>query len=277
MRRFRTTALTAGAFLAAALPLAAPSARADGASASAPRGVVQAPGHPLVLFPGREGTVAAFCPDGTTPTGGGATVESDLRSPVFVRRSELHPTANGWRVMVYNASPDVQTVHPHVVCSTDSSLTVQNGNEVALDPGEPVSGIASCDNTKFAVGGGFDAGTSTFAEDSSSGDIRSWSTAAKYTDYDPAAPPSYLRTSVICSDAQPSWQPSLIVKLAPGTAGTTHAECPGGQVPLSGGGTAGDNAFLTSSIPTATGWTVWAMNTGQDERTLLATVLCTAP
>ncbi|MGW4378718.1 hypothetical protein [Kitasatospora sp. NPDC004531] len=277
MRLFRTTALATGAVLAAALPSAVPHAHASGGPAAAPRSVGQTPGHPLVLFPGREGTVAAFCPEGTRPTGGGANIQSDFQSAVFVRKSELHPTANGWRVMVFNASPEVQTVHPHVICSTDGSLTVQNGAEVPLDPGEPVSGRASCDNTRFAVGGGFDAGPRTFVEGSTSGDIRSWNTQAKYTDFDPAAPPSYLRTFVICSDTEPVWKPSATVKLAPGAAGTAHAECPEGKVPLSGGGSAGEDAFLTTSDPTATGWTVWAKNTGLVERSLFATVLCTAP
>lgn len=283
MKRLWSAAPTLSTFLVVALPLSVPcvlsatDAHAAGRPAPAVRSVGQVPGHPLVLYPGREGTAAAYCPQGMKPTGGGATVESDLRSAVFFRKSAPDAAGNRWVVQAYNASDEVQTVHPRVICTTDSSITQRPEADVPLQPGESVHSAASCGNARYAVGGGFEAGSRTFVSISDSPDIRSWSAMAKYTDYSPDAPPSYLRTFVVCSDTEPVWRSGTTATLAVGEVGMATAECPAGQVPLSGGGAGSLDVLLTTSAPTATGWTVWAKNTGFDPHTLFASVMCAVP
>ncbi|MFG2911099.1 hypothetical protein ACGF13_39380 [Kitasatospora sp. NPDC048286] len=283
MRRTRSTARTIGAVLASVLSLSvpyaltAPDAQADGGLAPATRGVSQQPGHPAVLYAGQERTVAAYCPQGTKPTGGGASVDSDLRSAVYFRKSAPDPAGNRWVLQAYNASPDVQTVHPRVICSTDSTLTYDVGMEAQLEPGETGYSSAGCDNTRFVVGGGFEGGDRTFVTGSFFLNIRAWGVHMKYTNYSPDAPPSSQRSFAVCSDTQPTWKPGTTIELAPGEVGNATAECPAGQVPLSGDVDSSIDVLLTTSAPTPTGWTVWAKNAGFDQRKLLAAVLCTAP
>ncbi|WP_369185423.1 hypothetical protein [Streptomyces sp. Y1] len=283
MQRTRRAARTISTFLAAALPLSvpcaltAPDARADGGPAPATRGVGQQPGHPAVLYSGQERTVAAYCPQGTKPTGGGASVDSDLRSAVYFRKSLPDPAGNRWVLLAYNASPDVQTVHPKVICSTDSTLTYEASKETPLEPGESGYTTANCSNTRFVVGGGFEGGDRTFVTSSGSLNGGAWAVRMKYTDYRPDAPPSFQRSVAVCSDTQPTWKFGTTVDLAPGEVGNATAECPAGQVPLSGDTHGGTDVLLTTSAPTATGWTAWAKNDGFDPRTLFVDVLCTTP
>ncbi|MFE2413465.1 MULTISPECIES: hypothetical protein [unclassified Kitasatospora] len=282
MRRTRSTARTISTFLAAALPLSvpcaltAPHARADDKPAPATRGVGQQPGHPAVLYPGQERTVAAYCPQGTRPTGGGASVESDLRSAVYFRKSVPDPAGNRWVLQAYNASPDVQTVHPKVICSTDPTLTYETGNDERLEPGENGYSPSNCANNRFVAGGGFEGGDRTFVSASFS-NLRGWAAEMIYTNYSPDAPASFQRAVAVCSDTQPVWKFGTTVDLAPGEVGNATAECPSGQVPLGGDADSGLDVLLTTSAPTATGWTVWAKNGVFGPRKLSAAVLCTTP
>jgi hypothetical protein len=205
MSRFRSTVLTTGALLAAVLPLtaltAAPVTRADTLLPADTPTVTQEPGHPLILYPGRAGTAAAYCPQGTRPTGGGATVQKDPAAAVFLYESA--PLSNGWRVRAYNKSDEVHTVHPRVICTTDPSVTQQIGPDVPVQPGEGAEySTAEC-GAQYTVGGGGQAGNLTFL---SMLDIpgypmaRRWNARAKYTDFDPDAPPSFVRAVVTCAD-----------------------------------------------------------------------------
>lgn len=278
MRCFRTTVLATGALLAAAVSVAVPYAWADDARSVTARTVTQEPGHPTILYPGREGTAAAYCPQGTTPTGGGATVQTDPVSAVYL--SESAPVGNGWRVRAYNSTNGVQTLHPRVICTTDTTVTHQVGPDVTVQPGESAEySTASC-GSQFTVGGGGQAGSMTFLsmlDVPTAPMARSWQARAKYTVYDPDAPLSFVRALVSCSDTQPTYGFSGTLKLAVGAVGTAHAECPAGQVPTGGGASGSPGVLFNESSPTATGWTVRATNTDYDQRSLFATVLCTAP
>ncbi|MFG2125948.1 hypothetical protein [Streptomyces sp. NPDC048710] len=160
MRRFPTTALTTGALLAAALPVTVPRAWADDAPPPAVRTVTQEPGHPTILYPGREGTAAAYCPQGTAATGGGATVQDDPASAVYLRDSA--PVGNGWQVRAYNSTNEVQTLHPRVICTTDTTVTHQAGPDVTVQQGEGSEySTASC-GSQYTVGGGGQAGPMTY-------------------------------------------------------------------------------------------------------------------
>ncbi|MER6300525.1 hypothetical protein ABT247_13270 [Kitasatospora sp. NPDC001539] len=221
--------------------------------------------------------MAAYCPQGTKPTGGGASVDSDLRSAVYFRKSLPDPAGNRWVLQAYNASPDVQTVHPKVICSTDSTLSYEAAKETGIEPGETGYTAANCSNTRFVVGGGFEGGDRTFVSVSAFNNIRSWTVSMKYTDYSPDAPASFQRSVAVCSDTQPTVSFGTTVELAPGEVGNATAECPAGLVPISGGGDGGLDVLLTTSAPTATGWTVWAKNGAFDRRKLFTDVLCAAP
>ncbi|PJN25679.1 hypothetical protein CG736_15035 [Kitasatospora sp. CB02891] len=277
IRRFRNIALTTSALLAALLPVSLPSARADGGGTPVTRSVGQEPGHPIILYPGREGTAAAYCPQGTKPSGGGAAVESDPLAPVYFQESAPDPERNRWVVHAYNASGDVQTVHPRVICTTDSSINVNVGPDSSIDPGDFNSANgAGCSNTQFVVGGGVQAGPKTFVMWSDWSTVRSWTAGAKYTDFSPDAPLSYVRAFAICSDTQPTLRVST-VSVAAGGVGTAHAECPAGQVPTGGGADIGLDALLNGSGPTATGWTAQGTNHSDGPRNLEASVFCTTP
>ncbi|MFG2297718.1 hypothetical protein [Streptomyces sp. NPDC048603] len=281
MKYLRTAALTTTAMLATVLPVAAPSAWAeDRATFNAPRTVTQQPGHPLVLFPRRQGTVVAYCPQGTKPTGGGATVETDPVSAVYLTES-MPVDGNRWRVRVYNSSDEVHTVHPRVVCTTDPTITYQAGPDQPIQPGESAEYSTADCGSQYTVGGGGQAGSMTFL---SMLDVpgtpmaRRWNARAKYTVYDPDAPLSYVRAHVSCSDSQPAYGFSRVLKLAPGAVGTVRAECPAGRVPTGGGASGSPVVLFNESGPTDTGWEVRATNTDFDaERNLFATVMCTAP
>ncbi|MFB7668598.1 hypothetical protein ACFC1R_32545 [Kitasatospora sp. NPDC056138] len=239
--------------------------------------MTQEPGHPIILYPGGEGTATAYCPQGTKPTGGGATVESDPLAAVFFRESAPNPARNRWQVQAYNGSNEVQTVHPRVICTTDSTITYNVGPDSSIQPGDFNSAPgAGCSNSQYVVGGGVQAGPRTFVMESSWANIRAWYAVAKYTDYDPDAPLSYVRGFAICSDRQPTLKVGS-TKLAAGAVGTAHAECPAGQVPTGGGGSIGLDALLNGSAPTATGWTVQGTNKADGPRTLDASVFCTTP
>ncbi|MFF2197919.1 hypothetical protein [Streptomyces sp. NPDC058157] len=280
MGSVRTTALTA-ALLAAALPAAVPQARADGARpVTAARTVTQQVGHPAVMYPNRLYTVAAYCPQGTKPTGGGATVEDDPVSAVFVKDSYPDVAGNRWVVRAFNASGEVQTLHPRVVCSTDPSISYEVGPDKPLQPGEPNNpSDANCGfgRTRFVVGGGIQSGDTTFASETSVGN-GVWTARAKYMDFDPDAPLSFVRATAVCSTTEATYAFSRTVKLAVGAVATVHAECPAGMVPIGGGGDASPDVLLNSSAPTATGWTVRATNKGfNDGDGVFATVACAAP
>ncbi|WP_380282012.1 hypothetical protein [Kitasatospora purpeofusca] len=239
--------------------------------------MTQEPGHPIILYPGREGTAAAYCPQGTTPTGGGATVESDPLAPVFFRQSAPDPARNRWVVQAYNGSDQVQTVHPRVICTTDNTITYDVGPDSSIQPGDFNSAPgAGCGNSRYVVGGGVQAGPRTYVMWSDWANIRAWSVGAKYTDYDPDAPLSYVRGLAVCSDTQPTLEVGSTTVEA-GAVGTAHAECPAGQVPTGGGGSIGLDALLNGSAPTATGWTVQGTNGSDGPRTLSASVFCTTP
>ncbi|MFE6050920.1 hypothetical protein ACFQ6N_09205 [Kitasatospora sp. NPDC056446] len=239
--------------------------------------MTQEPGHPIILYPGGEGLATAYCPQGTTPTGGGAAVESDPLAPVFFRESAPDPARNRWQVRAYNGSNAVQTVHPRVICTTDSSITESVGPDSSIQPGDFNSAPeVGCGNSRFVVGGGVQAGPKTFIMESDWTSIRSWFAMAKYTDYSPDAPLSYVRAIAICSDNQPTLKVGS-TKLEAGTVGTAHAECPAGQVPTGGGGAIGLDGLLNGSAPTATGWTVQGTNQAEGPRTLNASVFCTTP
>ncbi|MFF0432806.1 hypothetical protein ACFYU9_11345 [Streptomyces sp. NPDC004327] len=273
MPRFRTAALTAAALLAAAaVPGAIPVAVA--VAAAAPATVTQEPGHPAVMFPGRQVTVAAYCPEGMTPSGGGATVESDPESAVFLK--DTFPDGQRWVVRAVNYSDEVQTLHPRVICTTDS-VTTQVSPDVPLRPGESRSAPAYCDDNTFVVGGGGQGGDVTFLSGTLVYTVHGWQAKAKYTNGDPAAPPSFLRTKALCSRTQPTYGFSDTVRLDAGKVGTAHVECPPGLVPSGGGGSGGTDVLFNASAPTASGWTVRATNTGSAQGTLYASVVCTAP
>lgn len=274
--RPRTLVALASAFLAAALPVSGPHAWAGGepAPTAKARTVTQEPGHPIILYPGRTAVAVAPCPQGTTPTGGGAKVGNDSLAAVFL--SDVAPEGNSWRVRAYNSTNEVQTVHPRVVCSTDSTITYDVGRDSSIQPGDFNSASAGCDYPRFAVGGGVQAGPRTYVMWTEFGSIRSWSVAAKYTDYSPDAPLSYVRALAVCSDSEPSLK-LFKVNLAGGEVGTAHVECPAGQVPTGGGAGSGYDVLLTTTIPTDTGWTVRAKNTSSAQRALSAQVFCTTP
>ncbi|MFG2393522.1 hypothetical protein ACGFYF_32150 [Streptomyces lavendulae] len=284
MGSVRTTALTAVLF-AVALPAAAPSAWADGgpspaAPGAAVRTVTQQVGHPAVMYPGRLYTVAAYCPQGTKPTGGGATVEDDPVSAVFIKDSYPDAVGNRWLVRAFNDSGKVQTLHPRVVCSTDPTIGYEVGPDKPLQPGEAANpGRANCGfgRTRFVVGGGIQAGDRTYASETSVGNGE-WVAQAKYTDFDPDAPLSFVRATAVCSATEATFKFSSTVRLAVGAVATVHVECPAGLVPIGGGGDASPDVLLNSSAPTATGWTVRATNKGFSDRDgVFATVACAAP
>ncbi|MFH7597943.1 hypothetical protein WDV06_22965 [Streptomyces racemochromogenes] len=287
MGSVRTTAFTAtllAAALSTALPAAAPYARADGAGTSARPGsavrtVTQRVGHPAIMYPNRLYTVAAYCPQGTRPTGGGATVEQDPQSAVFIKDSYPDPADNGWVVRAFNASREVQTLHPLVVCSTDPSISYETGPDKPLQPGEPNNpSDASCGSgrTRFVVGGGIQAGDNTFASETSIGN-GVWTARAKYMNFDPDAPLSFVRATAVCSTTESGYRASRTVKLPVGEVATVHVECPAGQVPIGGGGDGSPDVLLNSSAPTPTGWTVRATNKGfSNDDGLFAMVVCTA-
>ncbi|MFE2284601.1 hypothetical protein ACFXDJ_10550 [Streptomyces sp. NPDC059443] len=274
--RPRTLVALASALLAAALPVSGPYAWAGGGPTSMIRTVTQEPGHPLLLYPGKEGTAAAVCPQGTKPTGGGAKVGNDSLAAVFFKESAPNLVRNSWQVRVYNSTNEVQTVHPRAVCSTDSTITYDVGRDSSIQPGDFNSASAGCDYPRYAVGGGVQAGPRSFVVWSGSANIRAWTVAAKYTDYSPEAPDSYVRALAVCSDSEPSFKTVKVI-LAAGEVGTAHAECPAGQVPVGGGGLGGLDVLLTTTIPTDTGWTARAKNRSSDQRALFADVLCTTP
>lgn len=282
-RRFRTAALTTSALCAVALPGSAPYASAHGepaataktATTATTRGVTQQPGHPIILYPGRQGTAVAPCPEGTKPTGGGATLGFNPLGAVFFKESA--PSGNLWRVRVYNSTDEVLTVHPRVVCSTDATLTHQVGPDSPLEPGDPNNpSTARCGDSQYVVGGGFQAGDRTYAS-ATTWSNGNWTARAKYTNYDPDAPLSFVRAFISCSDTAAALASSGSVPVEAGEVGTAHAECPAGQVPSGGGGSGGIDVLLTTSGPTETGWTVRAKNTGSVRNTLFAETMCTAP
>ncbi|ROR00279.1 hypothetical protein EDE04_6841 [Streptomyces sp. 2132.2] len=279
----RTTAL-ATALLAAALPLAAPYAwaqegRSPARPMSAAHTVTQVPGHPAIMYPGRQVTVVAYCPQGTKPTGGGAAVQDDPVSAVFIRES-VPLDGNRWQVRAYNASAEVQTLHPQAICSTDPTLTYEVGPDKPLQPGEsnnPSEANCGFGRTRFVVGGGIQAGDSTFANETSVGN-GVWSAGAKYTNFDPDAPWSFVRATAVCSGTEATFRFSSPVRLAVGAVATVHVDCPAGLVPIGGGGDGSADVLLNSSAPTATGWTVRATNKGFSDRdSVFATVACAAP
>ncbi|MET8750276.1 hypothetical protein ABZW32_09315 [Streptomyces sp. NPDC004667] len=289
MGSIRTTALTAtllAAALSTALPAAAaPYARADGGTSStrpgtAVRTVTQQVGHPAIMYPNRLYTVAAYCPQGTKPTGGGATVEDDPVSAVFLKDSYPDVAGNRWVVRAFNASGEVQTLHPRVVCSTDPSISYEVGADKPLQPGEAANpSRANCgfDRTRFVVGGGIEAGDRTYASETSIGNGE-WVAQAKYTDFDPDAPLSFVRATAVCSTTESDFRVSRTVQLAVGEVATVHVECPAGLVPIGGGGDASPDVLLNSSAPTPTGWTVRATNKGFSDRDgVFALAVCATP
>ncbi|MFI8240534.1 hypothetical protein ACIF83_25215 [Streptomyces sp. NPDC085866] len=46
-------------------------------------------------------------------------METDPVSAVYL--SESAPVGNGWQVRAYNSTNEVQTLHPRVICTTDTS------------------------------------------------------------------------------------------------------------------------------------------------------------
>ncbi|MFE2245471.1 hypothetical protein [Streptomyces lavendulae] len=288
MGSVRTTALTAVLFavtLSVTLPIAVPSARADGGPSSAgprvaPRTVTQQVGHPAIMSPGRLYTVAAYCPQGTKPTGGGATVEDDPVSAVFIKDSYPDAAGNRWLVRAFNDSGKQQTLHPRVVCSTDPTIGYEVGQDKPLQPGEAANpSRANCGfgRTRFVVGGGIQAGDRTYASETSVGNGE-WEAQAKYTNFDPDAPLSFVRATAVCSATEATFRASSTVRLAVGAVATVHVECPAGLVPIGGGGDASPDVLLNSSAPTTTGWTVRATNKGFSDRDgVFATVACAAP
>lgn len=284
----RTTALMAtslAAALSTALSTGVPSARADGGPpparpSAAARTITQQAGHPAIMYPGRLYTVAAYCPQGTKPTGGGATVEQDPVSAVFIKDSYPDQAGNRWVVRAYNDSGEVQTLHPRVVCSTDPTIGYEIGPDKPLQPGEgnnPSRANCGFGRTRFVVGGGIQAGDRTFASETSIGNGE-WDAQAKYMDFDPDAPPSFVRATAVCSATQAEVRASSTVLLAVGAVATVHVECPAGLVPVGGGGDASPDVLLNSSAPTATGWTVRATNKGFSDRDgVFAMVACAAP
>ncbi|GAA2800171.1 hypothetical protein [Streptomyces showdoensis] len=273
MGRFRTVALAATTMLTAALPAAAVPAWAEGAPAPAARTIGQHPGHPAIMYPGRQVTVAAFCPAGTKATGGGATAESDPQSAVFIKESG--PVGEtSWRVRAYNASDEVQTLHPRVICSSEPALEYHEGPSSPLRPGESDNpSEVGCGTEQFVAGGGFQAGDMTYASQSVYDNIRRWTARAKNT----GSGPSFVRALVVCSDVEPSLR-SERMELRPGAVGTVHVECPSGQVPTGGGVDGSLDTLLNSSGPTPTGWTVRVTNTAAVPLGVAyASVVCTTP
>ncbi|MER8047502.1 hypothetical protein [Streptomyces sp. NPDC094032] len=212
------------------------------------------------------------------PMGGGATVEDDPVGAVLLRETAPEADRNRWRVRAYNSSTtQVSTLHPRVICSTDTTLAYVSGLDAPLRPGESNRSSTALCGSQFVVGGGFQAGDSTFVGQTDLAGIRAWSARANYRNFDPNAPLSFVRALAVCSDVQPAVNSSDTVNLAAGAVGTAHVECPQGKVPTGGGGTGGLDVLLNTSNMTETGWTVQAINTAPGPRTLVATVLCTAP
>ncbi|MEU8761074.1 hypothetical protein [Streptomyces sp. NPDC048659] len=286
MGRSSTAALTAATLLAAVLPAvlpaAAPRAFADpgpatalAAESAAPaaRTITQQPGHPAIMYPGRAVTVAAYCPAGTKPTGGGAIVQSDPQSAVFIKES-APVDENLWRVRAYNASDEVQTLHPRVVCSSETTLTTHAGPVSPLRPGESDDpSVAGCGGGQYVAGGGFEAGEFTYASQSVFDDDRRWTARAKNT----GSTPSSVRAFVVCSAFAPTLR-SVRMELRPGAVGTVSVDCPAGQVPTGGGVDGSLDTLLNSSGPTDTGWTVRATNTAVVPLGVVyASVVCSTP
>jgi hypothetical protein len=111
--------------------------------------------HTVSVAPGTNPAVTKACPTGTSNTGGGFRV--DAVSRLVVMHSRPATTGQGWTVVPYNATTVNRSATVYTVCAVLSGRRVASQSAI-LEPGASTTLPATCSNTEFAIGGGWEHG-----------------------------------------------------------------------------------------------------------------------
>jgi hypothetical protein len=141
-------------------------------------------------------TVAATCPAGSRPLGGGAASNS---GGLFVTLSSTAPTGTqAWRISENNATGEDALVTVLAVCGSVQGYTVVHGPQVSVK-GQSVTAIgASCPRGHGPTGGGAVIQSSSigaFLNSTNVGDAHDWSSFATNT----SAVPFKASTTLVCA------------------------------------------------------------------------------
>jgi hypothetical protein len=107
------------------------------------------------VAPGANPAVTKTCPTGTSNTGGGFRIDPVNR--FVVMHSRPTTTGQGWTVMPYNATTASRSATVYTVCAVFTGRRVVSQSAI-LEPGTSLTLAASCTNTEFAIGGGWEHG-----------------------------------------------------------------------------------------------------------------------
>ncbi|MEU4272607.1 hypothetical protein [Streptomyces sp. NPDC026092] len=271
MNRLSLAALgMAGTLCAAALCTGAATAVPDprGAPALAPHTITE--GLTSTVAPHSGVHVNVPCQSPEQSSGGGVRTTGN---GVFITASW---SSAGWAADVYNETDTPQTVRAVSICTPQWHTRRSSIPTTQVPMGESGIARAACPAGTEATGGGNIGGAQ--GNDrmyvSQSSDIADeWVVRA----YNASPFQQRIATQVVCSNTPHSSRSSEGTLLGLGATGTSHAECPAGEVPTGGGGLGNPAVFFNESYPTPTGWTVRATNRGTQPLTVFARVNCTQP
>lgn len=147
---------------------------------------------------GTHTTVAATCPTGTRPLGGGAASNSES---LFVNVSSTAPTGSrAWQISENNATGTDHLVTVLAVCGSVKGYTVVHGPVVSV-AGNTVGSLgASCPTGRFSTGGGAviqSSSVGAYLNMTTFGDSHDWVSFATNT----SAVPFKASTTVVCAAA----------------------------------------------------------------------------
>ena len=206
-----------------------------------------------------DGGTDAFCPQGSTATGGGfgtiapppLNVAINLSAPVnktqLPGRTRTGDRARQWLVSVYSGVPDTEDMRAFAICST-SSLARLRVATFPVPSSKTKSKVVSCPKRQRALGGGLGIATAPISgvyeegsgpvskektvDGTSTGDSpRAWRVAA----YNGFPATRTFQALVICSKTTRPHIVASQVPVAPSTDVEVASNCPVGQRALGGG------------------------------------------
>jgi hypothetical protein len=258
---------------AAALVLAAPAeAKTPALYTQVHSGFLSAAAHAQT-----RGTVS--CPAGTVAWGGGAVIAGDDLGG-NINSSFPMSGGSGWIADINNASSSAMDFTVNVVCAkAPRKYRIVEGPEIT-DPAFSMSatGTQSCPAGTAVLGGGSVSNTTGFSIDvgSSFPSGNGWRTdMSNQSDFD-----TTFNVFAICGKAPRSYAvvTGPAVDNAPGTQSNATVSCARGQA-LSGGAQSSSSLVqvtLNSTIPDPAigGWAVFENNSGSQDSTVRAIVIC---
>lgn len=235
----------------------------------------------FVAFAGAQDADQTNCPGTEQPVGGGAFVAS---SDLQVNLNRSYPWSHSWIVSVGNASATSSDVTAYVICMAHSAGYKVVQSPGAVGPESVNSAAAVCPpNTTVTGGGVYSASAATDVNMNSTvpntfeGGRTGWRVAMASSDPSTADFTVYA----VCrpKPAGYSIQYGANLALGPYSEGEATVTCPGGSVPIGGGGfTAYDvqDGWITmnSSGPGGNGWVIYENNDENVTRGFAAAAIC---